>query len=62
MNESKKRDIVKKYAEEIERTIEKGDVGDYTWEAILLYFLEDIEAIEAIKKPIVSYRNGGKVL
>ena len=42
----RQREIIKKYAEEIQKVVSQGTVGDYTWEGLLLYFLQEIEGAE----------------
>lgn len=37
------REIIKKYAKEIQKVVSEGTVGDYTWEGLLLYFQQEIE-------------------
>ena len=37
------REIIKKYAKEIQKVVSEGTVGDYTWEGLLLHFQQEIE-------------------
>ena len=37
------REIIEKYAEEIQKVASEGTVGDCTWEGLLLHFLQEIE-------------------
>ena len=45
----RQREIIKKYAKEIQKVVSEGTVGDYTWEGLLLYFQQEIEGA---KRPI----------
>ena len=47
------REIIKKYAKEIQKVVSEGTVGDYTWEGLLLYFLQEIENT---KRPTSTFR------
>lgn len=49
----RQREIIKKYAEEIQKVVSEGTVGDYTWEGLLLYFLQEIEGA---KRPVSTFR------
>ena len=51
------REIIKKYAKEIQKVVSEGTVGDYTWEGLLLYFLQEIEGA---KRPISTFRETPK--
>ena len=53
----RQREIIKKYAEEIQKVVSQGTVGDYTWEGLLLYFLQEIEGA---KRPISTFRETPK--
>ena len=37
------REIIEKYAKEIQKVVSEGTVGDCTWEGLRLYFLQEIE-------------------
>lgn len=37
-------ELIRKYAKEIERIIENGTQGDYTWEGLLASFARDLAA------------------
>ena len=47
------REIIKKYAKEIQKVISEGTVGDYTWEGLLLYFLREIGGVN---RPTSTFR------
>ena len=47
------REIIKKYAKEIQKVVSEGTVGDYTWEGLLLYFQQEIEGA---KRPTSKFR------
>ena len=47
------REIIKKYAKEIQKVISEGTVGDYTWEGLLLYFQQEIEGAN---RPTSTFR------
>ena len=49
----RQREIIKKYAKEIQKVVSEGTVGDYTWEGLLLYFLQEIEGT---KRPTSTFR------
>ena len=49
----RQREIIKKYAKEIQKVISEGTVGDYTWEALLLYFQQEIEGAN---RPTSTFR------
>ena len=51
------REIIKKYAKEIQKVVSEGTVGDYTWEGLLLYFLQEIEGA---KRPVSTFRETPK--
>ena len=53
----RQREIIKKYAEEIQKVVSQGTVGDYTWEGLLLYFLQEIEGA---KRPVSTFRETPK--
>ena len=49
----RQREIIKEYAKEIQKVVSEGTVGDYTWEGLLLYFLQEIEGA---KRPVSTFR------
>ena len=51
------REIIKKYAKEIQKVVSEGTVGDYTWEGLLLYFQQEIEVA---KRPTSTFRETPK--
>ena len=51
------REIIKKYAKEIQKVVSEGTVGDYTWDGLLLYFLQEIEGA---KRPTITFRETPK--
>ena len=51
------REIIKKYAKEIQKVVSEGTVGDYTWEGLLLYFLQEIEGAN---RPTSTFRETPK--
>ena len=51
------REIIKKYAKEIQKVVSEGTVGDYTWEGLLLYFLQENEGA---KRPVSTFRETPK--
>ena len=53
----RQREIIKKYAKEIQKVVSEGTVGDYTWEGLLLYFLQEIEGA---KRPVSTFREAPK--
>ena len=53
VSKDQRREIIKKYAEEIQKVISEGTVGDYTWEGLLLYFLQEIEGAN---RPTSTFR------
>ena len=51
------REIIKKYAKEIQKVVSEGTVGDYTWEGLLLYFQQEIEGAN---RPTSTFRETPK--
>ena len=49
----RQREIIKKYAKEIQKVVSEGTVGDYTWEGLLLYFQQEIEGAN---RPVSTFR------
>lgn len=43
ITQDQQREIIKKYAKEIQKVISEGTVGDCTWEGLLLHFLQEIK-------------------
>ena len=57
VSQDQQREIIKKYAKEIQKVVSEGTVGDYTWEGLLLYFLQEIEGA---KRPTSTFRETPK--
>ena len=53
----RQREIIKKYAKEIQKVVSEGTVGDYTWEGLLLYFQQEIEGAN---RPTSKFRETPK--
>ena len=53
----RQREIIKKYAKEIQKVVSEGTVGDYTWEGLLLYFQQEIEGAN---RPTSTFRETPK--
>ena len=53
VSQDQQREIIKKYAKEIQKVVSEGTVGDYTWEGLLLYFQQEIEGAN---RPTSTFR------
>lgn len=53
VSQDRQREIIKKYAKGIQKVVSEGTVGDYTWEGLLLYFLQEIEGAKRIDQTIL---------